>query len=98
MRKRLVAVTIPVYKKKPDSNELKSLNQCLSILGKHTIVFFVPSSLDVSFYRQVCEGKTDFRVERFADEYFAGIDGYNKLMLSKDFYRRLSDYKFILIY
>ena len=36
--------------------------------------------------------------ESFEDEYFKGISGYNRLMMSEVFYRRFIGYEYILIY
>jgi len=96
--KALVAVTIPIYKQTISEDELISLTQCLSILGKHKIIFFAPASLDTAFYENFCHGKIDFAIERFADDYFIDIPGYNRLMLSTAFYKRFNNYKYILIY
>jgi len=93
-----VAVTIPVYKENINADELKSLNQCLKILGSYPVIFFAPEELDTAFYEAQCNGKVEFRIERFAGGYFTGTDGYNHLMLNPDFYRRFADFKFILIY
>jgi hypothetical protein len=38
------------------------------------------------------------QVRRFAPEYFAGIKGYNRLMMSAEFYESFLDYRYILIY
>jgi hypothetical protein len=96
--KELVAVTIPIYKNEIDKYELMSITQCVKVLGKYTIIFFAPFSLDTSFYENFCEGKVKYKIERFEDSYFTGIPGYNKLMLSKHFYQRFIAFKYILIY
>lgn len=98
MSRQLVAVTIPIYKRYPDENELISLKQCFAVLHSHPIVFFAPMSLDITFYEDFCKSRSVFKVERFNDDYFKGIDGYNALMLSKHFYRAFNNYKYILIY
>lgn len=38
------------------------------------------------------------KVERFSNHYFEGIAGYNKLMLSLEFYNRFKDYEYLLIH
>jgi hypothetical protein len=96
--KELVAVTIPIYKQNISEEELASLTRCLNILGKYKIIFFAPASLDTAFYENFCHSKIDFAVERFADNYFIDIPGYNRLMLSTAFYKRFNNYKYILIY
>jgi len=98
MMKELVAVTIPIYNEFIGDTELLSLTRCLNILSNYPIIFFAPQSLNVHHYKNLCSEKVNFRVERFDDEYFKGIAGYNKLMLSTHFYKRFLNYKFILIY
>lgn len=98
MSRQLVAVTIPVYKRYPDENELISLKQCITVLYKYPIVFFAPKSLDATFYENFCNGRAFVTIVRFDDEYFKDIAGYNAMMLSKQFYRAFDNYKYILIY
>lgn len=93
-----VVITIPIYKEKIDKIEEISLKQALDKLSKHPFVFFAPNSLDVTGYEVLCKGKVNYKFERFDDEYFTGIPGYNKLMLNQNFYKRFLDYKYILIY
>jgi len=96
--KQLVAVTIPVYKETPTGAEVLSLAQCLKILHRYPVIFFAPHSLNTSFYENYSSGKAAFRIERFDDEYFLDIGGYNKLMLSPGFYKRFFGYRYILVY
>jgi len=96
--KKLVAVTIPIYKTAIEGAELISLTQCIKVLGNYPIVFFAPKSLDTSFYENFCANKILFTVERFDDDYFENIAGYNRLMLTVDFYNRFKPFKYILIY
>lgn len=98
MAKKLVVVTIPIYKKEIDENEKISLTQCFKVLSNYPIVFFAPKSLDVSYYETFCNPLGFFSFERFDDEYFSGIPGYNKLMLSKSFYQRFVDFEYLFIY
>lgn len=97
-KQKLVAIAIPIYKEHLDADELVSLKQCLIILKSHPIIFYAPKSLNVVCYKKFCLGKIPFIVERFDDCYFAGTVGYNKLMLSLQFYKRFKLYKYILIY
>lgn len=96
--KELVAITIPIYKQTISEHELVSLTQCFNILSKYKIIFFAPASLNTAFYENFCRNKIDFTIERFADDYFTNIAGYNQLMLSTAFYKRFKKYKYILIY
>lgn len=93
---KLVAITIPVYKKIPEPFEELALQQCMKVLGNYQIIFFAPVSLDISFYEAKTSGKA--QVERFDDAFFRDIMGYNKLMLSIEFYKRFEAYEYLLIY
>lgn len=88
-------VVIPVYKEQLNEAECLSLNQCLRVLCNHPITLAAPQSLDTKKYLELSPHIT---VKRFADFYFNNIEGYNKLMLSKKFYKHFTDYKYILIY
>lgn len=94
-----VAVVIPVYKNILSENEVKSLSQCAQILNKHPIIFVCPDSLDISFYDNFCKSKNlNFKFEKFHDKYFKGIKGYNSLLSGAGFYKRFTEYEYILIY
>lgn len=89
-----VVIVIPIYKSILTEGERLSLNQCVKVLGNYFIVFAQPESLDsssISF-----EGK--IKTECFPDKYFKTVLGYNRLMLSEQFYSRFSEYKYMLIY
>jgi hypothetical protein len=63
--------------------------------------FILPScfcktqSLDITGLKQDYPQITE---ENFADGYFENIAGYNRLMMSPEFYRRFADCRYILIY
>lgn len=72
-----------------------SLNQLFAVLGRYPIVAAKPRSLDLS---PVVELYPGLATVDFDDEYFRGIEGYNRLMLSEDFYSAFTDAEYILIY
>lgn len=90
-----VKVLIPIYKVSLSTDEYISLRQSISVLSKYSIVLVCPKSLNISNY---ISEYNNFQVERFDDSFFESIDGYNKLMMSRQFYKRFLDYKYILIY
>jgi len=90
-----VAVTVPLYKKEPERNELLSLMQCRKVLGRYPVIFFAPESLELSVYQKIIP---QAQIIRFADAYFTGIPGYNRLMLSPFFYQHVEEYRYILIF
>ncbi len=95
MKKQLANILIPIYKKELSSDEYTSLKQCVSILSNYPITLVCPKSLNLDNY---FAEYSDFKVETFHDDFFKSIDGYNKLLMSKQFYRRFLNYEYILIY
>ncbi|KAA6332432.1 hypothetical protein EZS27_019063 [termite gut metagenome] len=90
----LVKVIIPVYKNVLSENERISLDRAYGILKNYPIVVVKPSSLkpDTLF-----EDYPALTYESFNDAYFRNLSGYNKLMLSEEFYERFTDTGYILI-
>jgi hypothetical protein len=87
-------VVIPVYKPRLSAFEEIALKQCRAVLAKHTIIIVKPQSLVLDF-----DGNADGLSQvSFDDSYFEDIHGYNRLMLSADFYGRFSQYQYMLIY
>jgi Protein of unknown function (DUF5672) len=94
-----VIVVIPIYRLTPSENELKSLMQCIEVLGSRPICFFCSHDFDTSFYEELClNNNIIFRKETFDSKYFISKEGYNDLCLEKKFYTRFRSYEFILIY
>ena len=92
----LVTIVIPVYKQTLSDFDKISLSQCIKVLGNYPITLVKPHSLSLKEYASYLN--TDFFVESFEDSYFEDVQGYNRLMLSSEFYRRFLNYEFILIY
>ena len=89
--KKQVAVVIPAYKTTLSETERISLFQAFHILGTYKIYFAVPQWLQAEYLG-------DASIERFPNSFFEDIAGFNRLLLSKDFYSRFDKYKYILIY
>lgn len=94
-----VVILIPVYKPfcKLNDSEILSLRQLKKILGYYPICLAVPDDLAVEEYVQLFK-KSNLLVERFDKSYFRSIKAYNRLCLSKDFYKRFLSYRYMLIY
>jgi hypothetical protein len=88
-------VVIPLYQGQLASHEQLALRQCLSVLSKHPILLATPSGLDV---QTLLDENPNVKRETFSDKFFDGVAGYNRLMLSDEFYARFAQYEFILIY
>lgn len=93
-----LAIVIPVYKNELAWNEEISFRQTLRVLGSYPIIMVCPKSLELSAYNAIAGhfNKMLFR-ESFKDGFFANIAGYNRLLLSEEFYQRFQRYDYILI-
>lgn len=95
--KTFVKVIIPLYKTNISDFEKKILINNLNVLSKHPIVFICPESLNISELISSIDKSINICIERFNDNYFRSVDGYNELMLSSEFYSRFLDTEYILI-
>lgn len=89
----MAAVLIPVYKNELNRSEQISLQQCKKILTRYPVILVAPQTMRVE-NREL----SGLPVERFPEHFFDGISGYNRLMLSREFYQRFERYEYILIY
>ena len=92
--KHEATVVIPVYRTDISDLERRSLEQAVKVFGKRPLVVIHPRSLDTT---SLAAKYPSLAFKAFDDEYFAGIAGYNKLMLSDIFYRAFIDSEYILI-
>lgn len=92
-----VSIIIPVYTSSITREEWLSIDRCFDLMSsRYEIIMVMPESLDCQPFN--LRYKDSFRVERFDDSYFSSIAGYNRLMLSSDFYQRFLYQQYILIY
>ncbi len=89
-----IVVCIPIYKAKLSFFEQIAIRQMKKILVGYKKVFFAPDSLKFDF-GELGEG---VGVERFPDYFFFGVVNYSALMLNVDFYKRFSQYEYMLVY
>lgn len=90
-----VAVVIPFYRTTLSDYEKIALQQCERVLSAHPKIAIKPDSLILPDDARI----VNFTETRsFGDHYFKGLDGYNKLMLSAEFYQQFIDYEYVLIY
>ena len=94
-KKSDVEIVIPVYKTTLSELEQISLKQIYNLLKDYPLVVIKPKSLDIS---SLVEQYPLLTSKSFDDYYFNGISGYNKLMLSKQFYADFLHTKYILVY
>jgi hypothetical protein len=90
-----VAIIVPFYKTELSEYESIALEQCFRVLSKHTIIAIKPKKL-VLPSRVTAYPFSE--VISFEDKYFAGIGGYNELMMSELFYGRFLKWEYVLIH
>lgn len=90
-----VAIVVPTYRGSISKPEEIAMEQCQKIFAGYDRILVTPQSLDVA----ALSSKYSFDTTvAFADAYFASIQGYNRLMLSDEFYAAFLKYEYILIY
>lgn len=95
----LVTIVIPVYKSVPDAFELFAIKRCFEILGNYAFTIVTHAELDLKYFIEVFKKHNiKFQVSFFDKNYFQDTDGYNKLMVDPNFYKKFINYKYILIY
>jgi hypothetical protein len=90
-----VAVVTPVYSATPSIHELQSLEQCDRVLSRYPRFIITAPGLDLGAYRERAPG---FDVAWFDAAYFADLQGYNRLMLSRTFYGAFASFRHVLIH
>jgi hypothetical protein len=97
--KNRVQIVIPVYKMTLTEDESISLSRAFRVFNSYHIDIIAPEDTDMTKYREIAEIEglqPGFRY--FPKKYFEDIFGYNRLMLSPDFYRQFVEFEYILIY
>ncbi len=90
-----VAVIIPFYRSTLSDYDKIALEQCARVLSGYPLIavkphhLTLPSISQISFFTEIAG---------FDDAYFTSVAGYNRLMLSTEFYQRFLNYEYILIY
>lgn len=93
-----VVIVIPVYRD-PLPEEIISLRRCCEVLNRYTMIIVAPEELSLNLYEDLWQSYgLSYQVERFASSYFENIAGYNRLLLSEEFYLRFQSYDYMLIY
>lgn len=89
-----VIIVIPIYKELPSENEWNCLVQISKLFQENEKCLVFPEGLTLESYRIK---ELNFTLKPFPAEFFQGIAGYNRLMLSNFFYGSFSHSKYILI-
>ena len=89
-----VCVIIPIYRTELNEYEMISVVQSAKALNNRDIIIIKPEGLNTDEIERKINSS---RTESFAPDYFKGIPGYNRLMMSAEFYKRFIDYEYVLI-
>ena len=95
------SIVVPIYKpfESLGQEERISLHQLYRVMRDHEIILIGPVGFDFSLYKAHAESfGVGVHVKTFGADFFIGIDGYNKLLLSRQFYRAFLQFEYILIY
>lgn len=92
-------VVVPVYKEILSHKEIQSFKQCCQILASYPICIVCPEHINLSCYQNIANiFSVRLIIESFPQHYFDGISGYNRLMTDISFYRRFSNYQYLLLF
>lgn len=94
--KEIINIVVPVYKTELTPYEKLSLDRLVQVLGNYPKTIIHPRGLNLAPVTDRYPGA--FTTQAFAADYFDGIDGYNRLMLSPEFYEAFLSFDHILIY
>ena len=91
------AIVVPLYRPLANAAERLSLEQTLEILPEYKVYLVGPKQLE-PYLQTLCQQfNNHLQYKMFKDSFFININGYNNLLLSKQFYQVFSDYEYMLI-
>lgn len=96
-------VVIPIHTVNLSPNELLSIKNNISLLGKYPIVFIIPENVDITPIIEETRptpSNYNYEIMQISEDLLGhknGIAGYNTLMLSYEFYSLFSDCEYILL-
>ncbi|MFT7157560.1 MAG: hypothetical protein ACI8Q1_002579 [Parvicella sp.] len=95
-----LVVVIPVYEKALSDKNIISIKQCFSIFRENQITIVTHEEVDLSIYYKLAQESDyhDLNIEYFHHRFFKNINGYNQLLLSKDFYKRFLNFEYLLVF
>ncbi|MCG6190246.1 DUF5672 family protein [Maribellus maritimus] len=96
MNSKDVCIVIPVYRDKMSESERLSFDRTLNVFSKREIRLIGPKQLN-AYFAKLSEQHENVSFTVFPDFYFKKISGYNRLLMSSDFYQKFSDFEYILI-
>lgn len=100
MSNRRCSIIIPIYKEVPSSNEIMVLKQGLKLLGAYDFYLVCADNFNASAYLEITKqfSAVNCNLKRFPSKFFSSLYGYNRLMISLNFYKSFKQYEYLLIY
>lgn len=95
MKRRLVCIVIPIHSTNPTALELISFQQCFRILSNHPIYTLAPEGLNLTRYKEVV---SSFETIFIPARWQSSLQAYNKLKVSRFFYKLFSGFEYLLTY
>ena len=92
--KKSCIVLIPVYKEDLDADEFFAVKASLKHLLDFEVLFIGPELLNINYYSKHFP---NIQFKYFNKDFFASINGYNKLLTSEFFYESFDGYEYMLI-
>jgi hypothetical protein len=89
-----IAIVTPLYKQMPTHSEAVSLKHSFDTLGRYRRIVIAPESLDLFNYDAIIGDATTLRLD---DQCFDSIATYNRLLLSRRFYKHFTAFEYMLI-
>jgi hypothetical protein len=89
-----LVIAIPIYKREFDAEEQYLVDRMFTIFANREIVFIAPKNLDKAYY---LARYPSAKLTEFQDTFFESIQGYSRLLLSKNFYEVFKEKEFLLI-
>lgn len=100
INKKDVVIVVPVYRhfNQMSEDEKIGLLSAFKHFSIYSFVFIGPESLDYqAYFHFASDHHIEFNFYSFEQKYFSGKDGYSRLLVSKFFYQKFCDYKYMLI-
>lgn len=95
--KKDVVIVIPVYREFTKTERI-SFERCVDILQNYPINILHPEKFSCEKIIKEYGNRVCITTTALPDKHFTGIDSYNDLLLTEDFYNLYSEYEFMLIY
>ena len=93
----LVKILIPLYKEEMTAWERVAVDHNLRVFSSYPVCFLYPRGLHVAAYAQAYPQAVFLEVSPDWLGTRRGIQGYNEMMMSKDFYGLFADTEYVLV-